>query len=149
MFTDTTSRRQDIHESLSALRNISRKAHRNALLSFGDLVFKGGTRGPGLRLRLEHKDGVLKKRAKAIYEGRAVEDSDRSKLAFRKRQEQAPEETLRHELQRFEERHGSHAPSLHVCLAEIAQHVVEARDGKILLSFDATEGFRIVESEEL
>jgi hypothetical protein len=141
--------RQEIEESLSALRNISEKARRNALIAFGDLVFKGGTRGPGLRLRLVHKDGVLKARAKARYEGRAVKDNDRSKLVFRKQQEQAPEKALHHELQHFEEQYGSHASSLYACLDEIAQHVVAARDGEIVLRFDATKGFQIVASEEL
>lgn len=148
-FTDTTSRRQEVRESLSDLRNISPKALRNALLALGDLVFKGGTRGPELRLGLVHKDGVLKPRAEAKYEGRAVKDSDRSKLVFRKQQEEDPEKTFRRELQRFEDHYESHAPSLHACLAEIAQHVVAARDGKIVLEFDATEGFQIVASEEL
>lgn len=149
MSTDTISSRQDIRESLSALGNISEKARRNALLAFGDLVFKGGTRGPGVRLSLVHKGGVLKERARATYEGRAVKDNERSKLVFRKQQERAPEETLLHELQRFEEQYESHAPSLYDCLPEIAQHVVGARDGKIILKFDATDGFQIVASEEI
>ena len=149
MSTDTAPRRREIEESLSALRNVSDKAYRNALQSFGDLIFKGGTRGPELRLRLVHKNGVLKPRAEAIYKGRAVEESDRSKLVFRARQEQAPEETFRRELGRFEKHYESDAPSLYECLVEIAQHVVAARDGKIVLRFDATEGFQIVASEEL
>jgi hypothetical protein len=140
---------QEIEESLSALRNVSDKAYRNALHSLGDLVFKGVMRGPELRLRLVHKNGVLKPRAEATYKGRAVEESDRSKLVFRKRQEQTPEETFRRELQRFEKRYESHAPSLYDCLAEITQHVVEARDGKVVLRFDAADGFQIVASEEL
>jgi len=149
MSIGTTSRRQDISESLSTLQNISRKAHRNALLSLGDLVFKCETRGPKLRLSLVHKDGVLKEQAKAIYEGRAVADSDRSKLAFRTRQKQAPEETLWQELQRFEEHYGAHIASLYDCLGKIAQHVIEARDGKITIRFDETDGFQMVGSEEL
>jgi len=147
--TDTIPMRQEIEESLSALRNVSDKAYRNALHSFGDLVFKGVTRGPELRLRLVHKNGVLKPRAEAKYKGRAVEETDRSKLVFRKRQEQAPEETFRRELQRFEKHYGLQASSLYDCLTEIAWHVVEARDGEVILRFDAAEGLQIVASEEL
>ena len=150
MTEDMTSLRSELlNDHLPALKNISDKALERALLSFGDATFKMVERGPELEVCLVHKNGVLKSRAKLQLEGRTAPKSSRSKHVFRTRQKRTPQKSFLDELNRFEEQYQVHAPSLYDSLSDVVTHVIEARDGKVILEFTNQEGVRIVEAEEL